>query len=127
MLEKLIFEIGGFFSGYKQVKIWFENGKMLKVYKGDFDKLNLEYVGEVEAKEQLFLESSLAKIRINSWKKEYVDPDVRDGTQWELEYKEQGKRGRHIYGSNDYPECWNDFIETIGIVVPEIMNEIIDE
>lgn len=56
-----------------------------------------------------------------------MDPGVLDGTQWELEYKEQGKRSRHICGNNDYPECWNDYIETIGDVVLEVLNEIIDE
>ena len=40
MIEKIIFEIGGFFSGYKQVKIWAEDGKVLKAYKGDFNDLD---------------------------------------------------------------------------------------
>ena len=47
-------------------------------------------------------------------------------SQWELEYKEQGKRCRHIYGSNDYLECWNDLIEAIGEVVPKVLDELIE-
>jgi len=65
----------------------------------------------------------ISQLKINGWKKEFVDSGILDGTQWELEYKEQGKRCRHIYGSNDYPECWNNFIEAIGDVVPEVLNE----
>ena len=73
------------------------------------------------------MQRKLSKLKIDGWKKEFVDPGILDGTQWELEYKEQGKRCRHIYGSNDYPECWNDFIEAIGDVVPEVLNEIISD
>lgn len=123
MIEKIIFEIGGFFSGYKQVKIWAEDGKVLKAYKGDFNDLDNEYAVELQEEETKVLERRLSQLKINGWKKEFVDSGILDGTQWELEYKEQGKRCRHIYGSNDYPECWNDFIEAIGDVVPEMLNE----
>lgn len=127
MIEKIIFEIGGFFSGYKQVKIWAEDGNVLTAYKGDFNDPDNEYVVELQEEEIRVLERRLSKLKINGWKKEFVDPGILDGTQWELEYKEHGKRCRHIYGSNDYPECWNDFIEAIGDVVPEVLNEIISD
>ena len=125
MIEKIIFEIGGFFSGYKQVKIWAEDGKVLKAYKGDFNDLDKEYTGELQ-EEIKVLERRLSQLKINRRKKELVDSGILDGTQWELEYKEQGKRCRHIYGSNDYPECWNDLIEAIGEVVPKVLDELIE-
>ena len=125
MIEKIIFEIGGFFSGYKKVKIWAEYGKVLKAYKGDFNDLDNEYTGELQ-EEIKVLERRLSQLKINRRKKELVDSGILDGTQWELEYKEQGKRCRHIYGSNDYPECWNDLIEAIGEVVPKVLDELIE-
>ena len=125
MIEKIIFEIGGFFSGYKQVKIWAEDGKVLKAYKGDFNDLDNEYTGELP-EEIKVVERRLSQLKINRRKKELVDSGILDGTQWELEYKEQGKRCRHIYGSNDYPECWNDLIEAIGEVVPKVLDELIE-
>ena len=125
MIEKIIFEIGEFFSGYKQVKIWAEDGKVLKAYKGDFNDLDNEYTGELQ-EEIKVLERRLSQLKINRRKKELVDSGILDGTQWELEYKEQGKRCRHIYGSNDYPECWNDLIEAIGEVVPKVLDELIE-
>lgn len=125
MIEKIIFEIGGFFSGYKQVKIWAEDGKVLKAYKGDFNDLDNEYTGELQ-EEIKVLERRLSQLKINRRKKELVDSGILDGTQWELEYKEQGKRCRHIYGSNDYLECWNDLIEAIGEVVPKVLDELIE-
>lgn len=125
MIEKIIFEIDGFFSGYKQVKIWAEDGKVLKAYKGDFNDLDNEYTGELQ-EEIKVLERRLSQLKINRRKKELVDSGILDGTQWELEYKEQGKRCRHIYGSNDYPECWNDLIEAIGEVVPKVLDELIE-
>lgn len=123
MLEKLEFSIGGFFSGYKQVKIWIENGKMFKSYKGNSNNPDCEYVEEVSAEEQKIVEGKLAELKINGWKKEYVDHEVLDGTQWELEYKELEKKGRHISGSNDYPDSWNAFIEAVGEAVSEISDE----
>lgn len=127
MLEKLEFGIGGFFSGYKHVKIWTEDGKMLKAYKGNFIDLDKEYVVEVSAEELKRLENKLFELKLNGWKKVYVDPYVLDGTQWDLKYKDVGKRCRHISGSNDYPDSWNAFIEAVGEVVPEILSKNIKE
>lgn len=123
MIEKIVFEIGGFFSGYKQVKIWAEDEKVFKAYNGDFNDSDNEYAVEFQEEEIKVLEGRLSQLKINGWKREYVDSEILDGIQWELEYKEQGKRCIHIYGSNDYPECWNDFMEALGEVIPEMLSE----
>ncbi len=50
---------------------------------------------------------------------------VCDGTQWQIDYKEEGKRCRHIYGDNAYPDNWNDFIEVMDTLYPFIDAEAI--
>lgn len=123
MLEKLTFEIGGFFSGYKQIKIWVENGVAYKSIKMSFCDPGHESVEEIPKEQFERLEKKLAELSIGSWRKEYVDPGVLDGTQWELEYKEQGKRCRHICGSNDYPGSWKAFIEAIEDTWTDLLSD----
>lgn len=74
MLEKLEFEIGGFFSGYKKMKIWVDDGKMFKTYSGDISEIDCKYTEEIASEEQRLFEYKLEKLRINGWKKEYIDP-----------------------------------------------------
>lgn len=124
MLEILDFRIGGFFSGVKQVKIWYEDGKLFRSYSGDLYDSENTYSGEVADADTKLFEAKLEELKISKWKEEYVDPSVLDGTHWSLVYKEAGKRCRQISGSNGYPECWKGFIETLGMIVPEILREI---
>ena len=129
MLEKLEFSIGGFFSGVKYARLWKEDGKYFKAFKGDFRDPENIYTEEMLKDEIDFLENKLAELKINGWKKEYRPEGyvVCDGTQWNLEYKEVGKNCRHIYGDNAYPDSWNEFIEAIGMAVPEMLNEAFDD
>ena len=58
--------------------------------------------------------TKLENVHINKWRKEYVNTGILDGTQWNLEYKVKDKRCRHIYGSNAYPENFDDFMQVLG-------------
>jgi len=56
-------------------------------------------------------------LKVWSWKKDYYDKGIDDGTQWGLRIKKQGKRGRKIFGSNAYPEpkgTFNSFIKALN-------------
>lgn len=48
---------------------------------------------------------------LHEWKKSYVDLDVLDGTQWELDIKLTDKRVRHYSGSNEYPPNWKELVK----------------
>lgn len=48
---------------------------------------------------------------LNEWKKEYVDMDILDGTQWRLKVKLTNNRKRTYYGSNDYPPYWKELLK----------------
>ena len=56
---------------------------------------------------------------VNSWAEEYFECCC-DGTQWELVYREDGKKERRTYGSNAYPPNWNQFIEWLDALMPEM-------
>lgn len=126
MLEKLEFGIGGFITGHKNLRIWTEGNKSYKYYKGDFFDPDSEYTKEISVEEFNAFARKLSELRINEWENEYIMYDVLDGTQWNLEYKEVGKHGRIIFGDNAYPDCWEEFIATIGVVIPEILVELYD-
>jgi len=61
----------------------------------------------------------LAALKIEEWKDLYY-LECCDGTQWELDYKFQGKDERHIEGSNAYPEDWMKLIDLLEEFHPEI-------
>lgn len=54
------------------------------------------------------LDTLYSKLFIHEWKKCFVDPDVVDGTQWELEIHLTGGRKRVYYGRNAYPPLWKE-------------------
>lgn len=60
----------------------------------------------------------LEAFNIHNWKDEYNIPAC-DGYDWELRYKEVGKRCRRITGSNDGPECYSAFVELLFSISDE--------
>ena len=51
---------------------------------------------------------------IDTWDKDYDDPDVMDGTQWSLviEYTD-GSEGIQIWGFNKFPDNFEDFLKVM--------------
>lgn len=119
MLEYLKFSIGGFFGGYKTVKLWNKEDKSA------YEVIRSGLMEDVEPGERHTIENHewLAEwdnLRIGEWDKEYYDNDICDGTQWELDYREVGQTRRRIYGSNEYPPRWNRFIEWLDLLMPDM-------
>ena len=53
-----------------------------------------------------------SKLYLHEWKKNYVDPNVLDGEQWELDLKLTGGRVRNYGGSNAFPPYWAELKTT---------------
>lgn len=119
MLESLYFSIGGFFDGNKDIKIWNEDGIFYATYRGDFRERGKEYTKKLSAQEVSKLENSLKRCGISSWDDEYDNPEIMDGTQWEIAYKESGKDIKEVYGSNEYPKNWRSFTNAINAIFPK--------
>ena len=106
LLDKLEFEIGGFHQGYESIllkdnQIFFKNDEFSNF---------LEPVKVVTDNEINEFLKTCDEINLWSWKKDYFNQEVVDGTQWELKIKKSGKlRGRNICGSNSYPQPIDKF------------------
>ena len=119
-IETLNFYIGGFFGGYIRI-IWQNNKIHHQFFERNFyddeepDKvLN---VASPSTKDWEEFWQIVDKLKVWSWKKDYYNEDVHDGTQWKWKIKREGKRGRKIFGSNAYPEpkgTFNSFIKALN-------------
>lgn len=125
MLEELKFSIGGM-AGWTKVTVKVEKDIVHyateSIVDGIISKNKLR-----KADSKIFLKK-IEKLQINKWKSKYLPPEeimICDGTQWNLDYKEVGKRCRHIYGDNTYPNDWDEFMEIMDMLYPFIDEESI--
>ena len=122
MLKVLRFNIGDFFNGYEEVRL--QIYKQSAKYEITFMNLSrMEALGRYEKKRFLVKDmgrlSEWDSLNVNIWRDKYVDP-ICDGIEWELTYREDGKKKRFIHGSNSYPPQWNQFIMWLDALMPEM-------
>ena len=102
MLSFLYWELSGFPFPPDGVKI--ENGSAWLIR--DFK----EY-GPVAIPEECLraIEKSLESVNFWKWEKDYCNPDILDGTQWELRVRagQTGNRRKNCSGSNEFPRGWD--------------------
>ena len=118
--ETLNFFIGGFSGGYEKI-IWLK-GKLYHLMDGEpeDEEVRPEEVLNVttpSTKEWEEFWQTVDTLKVWSWKKNYINRGVIDGTQWELRIKRKGRRRRTIFGSNAYPQpkgTFNSFIKAIN-------------
>ena len=117
--ETLNFFIGGFSGGYERI-IWLK-GKLYHLMDGEpeDEEVRPEQVLNVttpSTKEWEEFWQTVDTLKVWSWKKNYINRDVIDGTQWELRIKRKGRRRRIIFGSNAYPQpegTFESFLDAI--------------
>ena len=103
---KVRFSLGGFFGGYHEINLIKTSDGALASYEQVSRKMNID--------EWIHFAHELFKCHIADWKKQYVDPNVLDGTQWELEVIFSSGKPLKIYGCNLYPPHWKSFLKTIN-------------
>ena len=83
--------------------------------------------GEVECfLTKAALVDGLRELHLNEWRKEYNNPCVLDGTQWELDIRFScGRRALKFYGSNAYPYNFDKLLQLLEI--PEDEDEYLEE
>ena len=112
IIETLDFQIGGFGSQTDRI-IYRDNKVNHELFESDYILASNE--PSDQDWEQFF--DVMDNLKVWSWKKDYNDEGMLDGTQWELIIKIKGKRGRKIYGSNAYPEpkgTFKSFIKSLN-------------
>ena len=111
-IETLNFSIGGFSGDYERI-IW-QNDKLYHFFERSFLEEDFTIPSTKDWEE---FWNAVDTLKVWSWKKDYYDEGVDDGTQWGLRIKKQGKRGRKIFGSNAYPKpkgTFNSFIKALN-------------
>lgn len=101
------FLVGGYFGGRTEIRIT-ENdkGALVRVWSFPSDEEIFQERQITSGKWAHILIKFYKEMYIHEWKKDYTDPYVLDGEQWELEIGLNGGRKRTYHGSNDYPPYW---------------------
>ena len=118
MARQIKFTIGGFFNGYKTVELVIRSGKVTrKILRDGLLNVDKKILPDAEISDTQL--AKLDALKIFDWKKDYHDPDILDGTQWELTFKDGKKiyRGR---GSNAYPENFERFLDWLDEFFPQL-------
>ena len=101
---------GGFFEGYRHIEIKNIENKVIYEYRHNKVKKKLEI------KKELWFNfiSDIIETGVSSWKKEYSNPNIMDGEQWELKLECSDGKELAITGCNAYPKNWKVFKEIIN-------------
>lgn len=110
---KFLVTIGGFFDGHCEVrwrrgKLWYRHdrvdGSQVSVVPSDSDW-------------EAFW-TAMDGLGVWNWEASYDDPEICDGTQWEVEiYFGDGSHHVRCTGSNRYPELFQQFLEAVEALV----------
>lgn len=118
---KVVFIIGGFFSGHETHTITLDDKHLYVDVEHSFIPKPSNFIVEPDypvGKDE-FLDG-IRGIHIGEWRSNYdlrrFGYDFLDGTQWELEiFFSDGHKPVKKYGSNSYPYNFNKFLELLGI------------
>ena len=103
-LEYFLFNIGGYFDGYNEIRI---KDDMFEISKSKEDHLNIlpDPVNTISDVLKNDLISVLNEIHIVKWNKKYYNNEICDGTQWEVEMRYNNRKTSKLsFGSNEYPK-----------------------
>jgi hypothetical protein len=107
-IEIFWIRIGGFFNGHIEINTGYRDGEFFIERMEKFSS----YIGTIpEFSEKKFLnfrEFLVNDLKIFDWKKNYYNNNILDGEQWEIEITLISKRKIKIYGSNEYPENFDE-------------------
>ena len=123
MIEQMMFWCGGYFGTNKLFTIKNHNAYLTL----DYYVFSHEYPREVfpHFHDEWTRERSkrwlprIAEIHFELWKDKYW-ANILDGEQWKLRYQYEGENEREIFGSNAYPENWNQFSKLMTTIAKKL-------
>lgn len=62
--------------------------------------------------------------RIESWRKDYSNPDILDGAHWSLEIQMEGGNLKTVSGWNAYPPEWEMFLRAVKKIAAAMEEEL---
>ena len=118
-LESFNFFIGGF--GGDCDRVCLEDNILYQDSPMHEDELRQPFIEGLKlTDDQIYLFwKRLDELDIWNWSKEYNDPDTLDGTQWSLKINKQGGKKLKIYGSNAYPNNFDDLLRLLNGYIEE--------
>lgn len=100
--------VGGFSQGYYAVTVNFQTKNLTWTH-----CLSNQFIEKTISQSTIeHFRNELQKIELLNWKRNYNDPSILDGTQWEIVIIRE-KRNLKRSGSNQFPPEWEEFCETI--------------
>jgi hypothetical protein len=102
--------IGGYFGTSYTVEVEFERGKI--TWEASGDDFEPALMIQMDNESMNTFKEAMSKCRILSWKNNYTDPHILDGTQWSLDIEFDDSRIEKS-GSNTYPKEWKRFCKVI--------------
>ena len=121
-IQEIRYWCGGFFDPANSIKIRFDGEKVVRLEIPFMcDESNADELIEFGLIKSEALEMSkkeflveFQKLNIGMWAKDYSDPTILDGTQWELEITYIDGKTRKYEGSNDFPRTFNALSKLVG-------------
>ncbi|MDR1276411.1 MAG: ADP-ribosylglycohydrolase family protein [Candidatus Accumulibacter sp.] len=114
-ITEIRFEIGGVFDGYTVYRLALgDSGAELTEAELFIESEPFRKEG-LSLAEALALRDRFAEIHTEYWNDDYSDPLALDGEQWQLSVRYSGACVLEYYGSNAYPENWNELLDFFGI------------
>lgn len=110
---KVEFEIGGFFQGYKRLVVEKKNNSYSATYYPSHCEDMLEKRITLTSDQYKKFVHKIYMSYIKEWDEHYADPDILDGTSWQITIS-FGSWQREWDGVNAYPPSWNRFIKAIN-------------
>ena len=114
MNSRIKFSVGNVRRGYKSVEISVDGTKVeYKILRNEFKPVDKNPVAvNVD-------NNRLDALNIFAWEKIYFGEETSDGEQWSLTFTD----GNEIYrgrGTNAYPDAWDDFLDALDALIPEM-------
>ncbi|MCC5890616.1 MAG: hypothetical protein JJU01_08590 [Alkalibacterium sp.] len=111
--DTFYFSYGGYFGGYKSLKMQEKDGYAeltIEPPYSEFEHSGLTFRTTLDEWRD-FKQTLFHELFILSWTEDYTDPDILDGTQWEIRLEFDTLKSVNISGSNRYPVYYDDLIE----------------
>ena len=112
-INKISFNIGGYFDGYETRTVLLDGEDLHMTVTHSLHPEVREIA--LSMTKDAFL-NHLCKLHIEGWKSKYINSDILDGIQWDLEiYFSDGYKPVTIVGSNAYPTNFAELERLFGV------------
>lgn len=119
IVQEVIFDVNGLYTD--QIRITCSKKKKGYVYQITSKKYNIDKKGDIS--DELWnriCEGLFDDCYLLSWKKYWYNPDIIDGTLWNLEVSFEKKHTLSFHGCNGYAPYWNQLLSLFSFMFEEV-------